>query len=140
VLHWGVTRQRKTALQVVASKNERKWRDFVSSHQPSWPQAGGIRLSLTAGKQYELPLSPPLLMTQDGLVDLSPYLAEGDNNLELDFTRDSSKYVFALILHPPTPAQWAWKSERCKREQDWKDWIKSLSRPFNVNPVPSLTR
>ena len=53
----------ETALQVVASKNERNWRGFVSSHQPSWPQAGGIRLSLTAGKQYELPLSPPLLVS-----------------------------------------------------------------------------
>lgn len=146
----------ETALQMVASKNEREWREFVSSHRPSWPQAGGLRLLLTAGKQYDLPLSPPLIvsaqlvlrfvanlavkMSQDGLVDLSPYLVEGAVGVELDFIRDTSKYVFALVLHPPTPAQWAWKSEQCKREQDWKEWIKLLSRPFNVNPLPLLTQ
>jgi len=78
--------------------------------------------------------------TQDGLVDLSPYLVEGANGIELHSTRDMSKYVFALVLHPPTPGQLAWKSEQCKREKDWKDWIKILTQPFNLNPVPLLKR
>ncbi|KAF8350894.1 hypothetical protein F5887DRAFT_322431 [Amanita rubescens] len=125
----------ETALKAVSSKSGRDWRDFISSHQPSWPQTGGLQLLLNGGKRYDLPLSPPLT-TQDGLVDLSPYLVEGANGIELHSTRDMSKYVFALVLHPPTPGQLAWKSEQCKMEKDWKDWIKILTQPFNLNPVP----
>jgi len=127
------------AIKAVSSKNERDWRNLVSEYQPSWPRTGGLQLLLNGGKRYDLPLSPPLT-TQDGLVDLSPYLVEGANGIELHSTRDMSRYVFALVLHPPTPGQWAWKSEQCKREKDWKDWINILMQPFNLNPDPLLKR
>lgn len=51
----------ETAIKAVSSKNERDWRNLVSSHQPSWPRTGGLQLLLNGGKRYDLPLSPPLV-------------------------------------------------------------------------------
>ncbi|KAK2467082.1 hypothetical protein APHAL10511_001340 [Amanita phalloides] len=123
----------EAALKAVASKSERDWRGFVSTHQSTWPETGTLQLSFTAGNGCShLPLSPPFLVTPDNLFDLSHLLVLGANEFELQFTQDMSKYLFALVIHSPTPAQLAGRHDRSKREQDWKDWLHDLSQPFHV--------
>jgi hypothetical protein len=132
----GCYKATETALTTIAHKSEPIWKELVSSNRSSWPQTGGLQLDFTEGQQRSIPLSPPFSLTPDGLLDITGLLVAGANGFEIQSNRDMSKYVFALVVHPPTRAQLSVHSERCKKEQDWQNWIYSLSQPFDVHLLP----
>lgn len=136
----GCYKATEAALSAIANNDEQGWKEFISTHQSSWPKTGGLQLILTAQQRYNLPLSPPIIVSSDGLLDISNLLVAGPNSFELRSHRDMSKYVFALAVHPPTPSQSSLHYEYCKKEQDWQNWITSLSQPFNVNSLPAFAR
>ncbi|PFH46119.1 hypothetical protein AMATHDRAFT_88514 [Amanita thiersii Skay4041] len=128
-----------TALNLAMNRDELKWKEFVLWNRSSWPQNGGLHLSRVKGQRNVYPLSPPLVVTPDGLFDISQLIAVGANTFELNFSTNMSDQVFALIVHPPTPAQLeqfeAWRD----RERAWKDWVADVTRPMEIT-IPPLLR
>ncbi|KAH8829639.1 hypothetical protein DL96DRAFT_1067588 [Flagelloscypha sp. PMI_526] len=75
--------------------------DFVCQ----WPQDGEVSLDA----QFEenpawFPLSPPIKVTEDGLVDASSFIVEGTNRWSFNFDSADIGHIFILRIHPPTPA------------------------------------
>ncbi|KAG1718958.1 hypothetical protein EDB19DRAFT_1789383 [Suillus lakei] len=80
--------------------------------QCSWPTSGDLSLQTKRdGKDFIIPLAPPIFVTPDNCVDISAFIRSGENAFSVVQQSDMSDYMFILHAHHPTP----------RRE----DWVKS---------------
>jgi hypothetical protein len=69
------------------------------------------------------------------MVDISDFLLEGENLIDVVQTSDASAYQFVLRGHPPTQAQLQQVAQRREKDRNWKDWLNKMSQPFDT-PIP----
>ena len=69
------------------------------------------------------------------MVDLSDFLTEGMDPIELVHSSDTdtSGYQFVLRAHYPTNAQLKQVAQRHQKDRKWKDWLLKMSQPFEVS-------
>jgi len=65
-------------------------------------------------------------------VDLSQFLFAGKNAIKLNQTTDMSQYIFVLHSHRPTQAQLQEVNGRRLRDKEWQEWVRHMSRPFDI--------
>ena len=65
-------------------------------------------------------------------MDVSEFLFAGKNEIKLNQTTDMSQYTFVLHSHHPTRAQLREVEGRRQRDREWQDWVRHVSRPFDV--------
>ncbi|KJA27296.1 hypothetical protein HYPSUDRAFT_212475 [Hypholoma sublateritium FD-334 SS-4] len=104
----------------------------------TWPVNGALVMNVElAGSRQALPLAPPIQVTPDNLVDISTFLAVGPNVCELRQYQDLSQYTFVLHAHYPTRAQLSHVEEQWKKNREWQDWIRHMTRPLKVPLRPT---
>ncbi|KAI5900124.1 uncharacterized protein SCHCODRAFT_01168230 [Schizophyllum commune H4-8] len=135
-------------------------RYHITSKRPSWPTHTKVRLTVQDGnKERVLSLSPPFKvsrfvlvvsirshhpqqptyyahsqLTPDGLFDLTPFSAEGANQVTLYLYRapgDNTDYCFHLYGHRPTPAMVEQVVQAQRRKEEWNGVLASLAKPFD---------
>ncbi|KXN90503.1 hypothetical protein AN958_04175 [Leucoagaricus sp. SymC.cos] len=106
----------------------------VRSLPSTWPQDGGLTINVNfEGARKDLPLSPPLIVTGDGFVDVSEFIVLGPNRLRLlQEDKDFSTYVFVLHAHNPTLNQLQEVVGHRRKEIEWKDWLVEIARPLSI--------
>jgi len=109
-----------------------------SSVPCTWPTDGSLTMNvLYKMKKTTFSLSPPFIVAPNGWVDVSDFISEKDNVIELGQLSDMSDYIFMLRAHHPTGAQLEQVAHRRQKEQAWEDWLVRMSQPIDVQ-VPSF--
>ncbi|KAG2360068.1 hypothetical protein BDR07DRAFT_1413573 [Suillus spraguei] len=94
--------------------------------QCSWPISGDLSLQTKRdGKDFIIPLAPPIFVTPDNCVDISAFIRSGENAFSVVQQSDMSDYMFILHAHHPTP-------------KEHEEWVK-ITRAFCTSePTESL--
>ncbi|KAJ3828122.1 hypothetical protein F5880DRAFT_1473208, partial [Lentinula raphanica] len=101
-----------------------------------WPKGRQLNLEVTKrdGEKKYIPLSPPTACTPDELVDLGPYIKQGENYIKISQKGDLSAYVFCLHVHKPTLAQIERLNQLLDEDWEWDNWRKMVSGPLDLPP------
>ena len=87
----------------------------------------------------------PFQVTDDQLFDLSKYIEVGENRIRMHYPYGKpSEWVFAVLLHSPTPVQRAVLENRRMRDVEWKNTlgrlrtltVPPLEWPDSLKPIP----
>ncbi|OJA15850.1 hypothetical protein AZE42_09898 [Rhizopogon vesiculosus] len=104
----------------------------------SWPTTGDLSLQTKrGGKDFVIPLAPPIFVTPDNCVDVSTFVRNGENDFSVVQQSDMSEYMFMLHAHHPTPAQLSYLAEYKREREEWARAIRALYKP---EPTESLWR
>ncbi|OAX35618.1 hypothetical protein K503DRAFT_356702 [Rhizopogon vinicolor AM-OR11-026] len=102
----------------------------------SWPTTGDLSLQTKrGGKDFVIPLAPPIFVTPDNCVDVSAFVRNGENDFSVVQQSDMSEYMFMLHAHHPTPAQLSYLAEYRREREEWARAIRALYKP---EPMESL--
>ncbi|KAG0696218.1 hypothetical protein DFH29DRAFT_813279 [Suillus ampliporus] len=102
--------------------------------QCSWPKSGDLSLQTTRdGKNFIIPLAPPIFFTPDNCVDVSAFIRSGENTFSVVQQSDMSEYVFMLHAHYPTAKQLGCLASCKRRRQDWVKTLRALCKPEPMN-------
>ncbi|KAG1732775.1 hypothetical protein EDD22DRAFT_369862 [Suillus occidentalis] len=115
-------------------------------HSPClWPTSGDLSLQTKRnGKDFIIPLAPPIFVTPDNCIDISAFIRSGENAFSVVQQSDMSNYLFVFHVHYPTLEQCNYLascrgrrvSEEGKKIGDlgklelkewWRPWRQSLS-------------
>ncbi|KAG2053322.1 hypothetical protein BDR06DRAFT_886104, partial [Suillus hirtellus] len=89
------------------------------------PTSGDVSLQTKRnGKDFIIPLAPPLFVTPDNCIDISAFIRSGENKFSVVHQSDMSDYLFVLHVHPPTPKQLSYLAS-CRHRRE--EWGKSMS-------------
>ncbi|KAG2071161.1 hypothetical protein BDR04DRAFT_524345 [Suillus decipiens] len=104
----------------------------------SWPISGDLSLQTKRdGKDFIIPLAPPIFVTPDNCVDISAFIRSGENTFSVVQQSDMSDYMFILHAHHPTPVQLSYLASCRKRHEDWV----KITRAFCLSePTESLCK
>lgn len=106
--------------------------------QCSWPATGDLSLQTKRdGKDFIIPLAPPIFVTPDNCVDISAFIRSGENAFSVVQQSDMSDYMFILHAHHPTPAQLSYLAS-CRQKRE--DWAKTTRAFCTSEPTESLWR
>jgi hypothetical protein len=106
--------------------------------QCSWPTSGDLSLQTKRdGKNFIIPLAPPIFVTPDNCVDISAFIKSGKNTFSVVQQSDMSDYVFVLHAHHPTPVQLSYLAS-CRQRRE--DWVKTMCAVCTSEPTKSLWR
>ncbi|KAJ7184182.1 hypothetical protein C8R46DRAFT_452421 [Mycena filopes] len=106
---------------------------LLPSLECSWPENGGWTLNALFNDQRQtFPMSPPFALPSNGLLDMSPFLVVGKNNLRIQQTRDMSEYWLLLCAHYPTRSQLNEVERRRHKEKNWSGWLDTFSQPLQL--------
>ncbi|KAG0700163.1 hypothetical protein DFH29DRAFT_807932 [Suillus ampliporus] len=98
--------------------------------QCSWPTSGDLSLQTTRdGKDFIIPLAPPIFVTPDNCVDVSAFIRSGENAFSVVQQSDVSEYMFILHAHHPTPAQLGYLAACRHRHEDWAQTTRTFCKP-----------
>ncbi|KAF9532423.1 hypothetical protein CPB83DRAFT_678834 [Crepidotus variabilis] len=112
----------------------------VSVLSSSWPQhpASSSLLIKTLTSELSVPLSPPIYLTPDKLVDISPWLHLGGNQFGI-LQQGMDDYAFVILLHRPTRKQLQQVSAARLNDLAWQHFLDGFSAPIEYIPLRSLT-
>ncbi|KAG2125502.1 hypothetical protein DEU56DRAFT_824889 [Suillus clintonianus] len=106
--------------------------------QCSWPTSGDLSLQTKRdGKDFVIPLSPPIFVTPDNCVDISAFIRSGENAFSVVQQSEMSDYMFVLHAHHPTPAQLSYLASCRQRRENWLQTTRAFCTP---EPMESLWR
>lgn len=106
--------------------------------QCSWPTSGDLSLQTKRdGKDFIIPLAPPIFVTPDNCVDISAFIKSGQNAFSVVQQTDMSDYMFILHAHHPTPVQLSYLAS-CRQRRE--DWAKTTRAFCTSGPTESLWR
>lgn len=108
-------------------------------HSPcSWPTSGDLSLQTKwDGKDFIIPLAPPIFVTPDNCIDVSAFIRSGENTFSVVQQNNMSDYLFMFLVHHPTPEQLSYLTScRGRREE----WVKSIRDLCNIEPKDPLWR
>ncbi|KAG5645049.1 hypothetical protein DXG03_007228 [Asterophora parasitica] len=116
-----------------------KTKEEVANLPSIWPTTGGLSMNVTfKSKKTNCSLSPPFIVEPNGLVDVSGFVVNGQNAIELQQTTDMSAYILILRAHHPTGAQLQQVALRRQKNRAWDNWLNKMAQPLNV-PLPSFS-
>ncbi|KIK45251.1 hypothetical protein CY34DRAFT_801877 [Suillus luteus UH-Slu-Lm8-n1] len=115
-------------------------------HSPClWPTSGDLSLQTKRnGKDFIIPLAPPIFVTPDNCIDISAFIRSGENAFSVVQQSDMSNYLFVFHVHYPTLEQCNYLAscrgrrvseegkkigDLCKLElkESWRPWRRSVS-------------
>lgn len=106
--------------------------------QCSWPLSGDLSLRTKRdGKDFIIPLAPPIFVTPDNCVDISAFIRSGENAFSVVQQSDMSDYMFILHAHHPTPEQLSYLASCGQRREDW---VKTMHAFCTSEPTESSWR
>lgn len=106
--------------------------------QCSWPTSGDLSLRTKRdGKDFVIPLAPPIFVTPDNCVDISAFITSGENAFSVVQQSDMSNYMFVLHAHHPTKAQLSYLAS-CRQRRE--DWVKTTRAFCTSEPTETLWR
>jgi hypothetical protein len=113
--------------------------DQLTMHsQCSWPTTGDLSLQTKRdGKDFVIPLAPPIFVTPDNCVDISAFIKSGENALSVVQQSDMSGYMFILHAHHPTPVQLSYLVS-CRQNRE--NWEKTMHALCTSEPAESVWR
>ncbi|KAG1843348.1 hypothetical protein DFJ58DRAFT_804567 [Suillus subalutaceus] len=104
--------------------------------QCSWPTSGDLSLQTKRdGKDFIIPLAPPIFVTPDNCVDISAFIQSGKNAFSVVQQSDMSDYMFILHAHHPTPVQLS-NLASCRRRRE--EWVKTTRAFCTSEPKESV--
>ncbi|KAG1895459.1 uncharacterized protein F5891DRAFT_667903 [Suillus fuscotomentosus] len=104
----------------------------------TWPTSGDVSLQTKRnGKDFIIPLAPPLFVTPDNCIDISAFIRGGENKFSVVHQSDISDYLFVLHVHHPTPEQLSYLAS-CRHRRE--EWVKSMSDLRKFEPKESSWR
>ncbi|KAG2141135.1 uncharacterized protein EDB93DRAFT_1160086 [Suillus bovinus] len=111
---------------------------LTMNSQCSWPTTGDLSLQTKRdGKDFIIPLAPPIFVTPDNCVDISAFIRSGENAFSMVQQSDMSDYMFVLHAHHPTPVQLGHLAS-CRQKRE--DWVKTTLAFCTSEPTESLWR
>lgn len=125
------------AASQLAPKGEDPSAAFLTSRTScSWPDSGRLSLRVKCdGKDRNIPLSPPFVLTPEKCVDMSSFMKLDDNSFQIVQYGDLSDYAFVFHAHHPTPAQLVHLNKICAANEQWKTFVDSLCSPVTLEPL-----
>lgn len=106
--------------------------------QCSWPTSGDLSLRTKRdGRDFVIPLAPPIFVTPDNCVDISAFIKSGENAFSVVQQSDMSNYMFVLHAHHPTKAQLGHLAS-CRQKRE--DWAKVTRAFCTSEPTETLWR
>ncbi|KAG1775934.1 hypothetical protein EV702DRAFT_1113757 [Suillus placidus] len=108
-------------------------------HSPcSWPTSGNLSLQTKRdGKDFIIPLAPPIFVTPNNCIDISSFIRSGENTFSVVQQNDMSDYLFVFHAHYPTPQQLDYVAS-CRHRRE--AWVKSINDIRKLEPKESLWR
>ncbi|KAG1725492.1 uncharacterized protein EDB91DRAFT_1062182 [Suillus paluster] len=98
--------------------------------QCSWPTTGDLSLQTKRnGKDFIIPLAPPIFVTPDNCVDISAFIRSGENAFSVVQQSDMSEYMFILHAHHPTAVQLNYLASCRHRREDWARAARAFCKP-----------
>ncbi|KAF8919548.1 hypothetical protein CPB85DRAFT_813458 [Mucidula mucida] len=76
-----------------------------------------------------------MFQSENGFVDLSAFLVEGENKIEISQDRNLSQYAVAIFVHSPTRQQLETVVARRKKDQQWNTFLRDLGKPLVLEPT-----
>ncbi|KAG1766841.1 hypothetical protein EV702DRAFT_784613 [Suillus placidus] len=121
------------------SENLRHALRHSALHSPcSWPASGNLSLQTKRdGKDFIIPLAPPILVTPNNCIDVSSFIRSGENTFSVVQQNDMSDYLFVFHAHYPTPQQLDYVAS-CRHRRE--ECVKSISDLCKLEPKESLWR
>lgn len=101
-------------------------------HSPcSWPTSGDLSLQTKRdGKDFIIPLAPPIFVTPDNWIDVSAFIRSGENTFSVIQQNDMSMsdYLFVFLVHHPTSEQLSHLASCRDRREEWVKRIRDLGK------------
>ncbi|EPQ52584.1 hypothetical protein GLOTRDRAFT_140281 [Gloeophyllum trabeum ATCC 11539] len=95
-----------------------------------WPRTGCMWTVINGDERKGLVyLVPQYSANEDKLVDISSYLRQGENMLEISYDGNMSDYAVVLHAHHPTPSQIGKEEKRREKDREWAEFLKELAQP-----------
>ncbi|KAG1848339.1 hypothetical protein DFJ58DRAFT_796609 [Suillus subalutaceus] len=95
----------------------------------SWPTSGDLSLQTKRdGKDFIIPLAPPIFVTPDNCIDISAFIRSGENTFSVVQQSDMSDYLFMFLVHYPTPEQLSYLASCRGRREEWAKSIRDLCK------------
>ncbi|KAG1883435.1 hypothetical protein F4604DRAFT_1575942 [Suillus subluteus] len=95
----------------------------------SWPTSGDLSLQTKRdGKDFIIPLAPPIFVTPDNCIDISACIRSGENTFSVVQQSDMSDYLFMFLVHHPTPEQLSYLASCRSRREEWAKSIRDLGK------------
>lgn len=90
-------------------------------HSPClWPTSGDLSLQTKRdGKDFVIPLAPPIFVTPDNCIDISAFIRSGENAVSVVQQSDMSNFLFVLHAHYPMLEQCNYLAS-CRGSEEWK--------------------
>jgi hypothetical protein len=108
--------------------------DLFASCHSHWPTDGAVFMKVHYKNTLQpLPLSPPITTTPGNLVDLSQYMQQGKNTVEIHECQDMAAYTFVLHAHHPTQKQLEQLSHKRQSDRSWSSWLEKMSKPLSIS-------
>ncbi|KAG1840996.1 hypothetical protein DFJ58DRAFT_809142 [Suillus subalutaceus] len=80
------------------------------------------------GKDFIIPLAPPIFVTPDNCIDISAFIRSGENTFSVVQQSDMSDYLFMFLVHYPTPEQLSYLASCRGRREEWAKSIRDLCK------------
>jgi len=100
---------------------------------PRWPVGGHLWAHIKQDETTTIPLSPPLILTEDTFFDISTFIHTGDLTITVQsYGTNRSNYLYVLYAHKPTPLQLKDRAARRQKDKEWQAYLAHLARPFTM--------
>ncbi|TFK49678.1 hypothetical protein OE88DRAFT_1662273 [Heliocybe sulcata] len=106
--------------------------DATARPRAEWPNTGTMWAVINESEGRELYLVPAFHIDKDGLVDISSYIKEGDNRMQVFYSGCSSDYTVVLQAHSPTPTQAQLERDRRRKDLERATYLTKLAEPIKL--------
>ncbi|KAG2355949.1 hypothetical protein BDR07DRAFT_1301693, partial [Suillus spraguei] len=107
-----------------------------------WPTSGDLSLQMKwDGKDFIIPLAPPIFVTPDNCIDVSAFIRSGENIFSVIHQNNMSDYLFVFLVHSPTSEQLSHLASCRSRHEEWVQSIHDLGKlePMELTWKQSLS-
>ncbi|KAG2131381.1 hypothetical protein DEU56DRAFT_814228 [Suillus clintonianus] len=102
----------------------------------SWPTSGDLSLQTKRdGKDFIIPLAPPIFVTPDNCIDVSAFVRSGNRAFSVVQQSDMSDYLFMLHAHSPTPQQLNYLASCSHRRKGWEKSMRDICELKLKEPI-----